>query len=188
MARLVARLAPESAEAHGLAALTLFSESRRGARFDAAGRFTPLEAQDPALWDGAMIAAAGEHLAAANRLAETGRFQLEAAIQALHAARAEPRAVAQVYAVLLRVAPSIGAETAFAAALGRAGDAASGLVRLDALPETRVAFYQPYWAVRAHLLATLDRPARAAFDRALGLTEDPRVRAYLLARRAEARR
>lgn len=189
LGRLVAQLAPSSAEAKGLLALMLFAESRRGARFGADGRYTPLDAQDVALWDRAMIQDASAALHAANAEAGTGRFQLEAAIQALHASRAEgvaadPTLITRIYEALLVVAPSVGAEISYAAALGRAGEPAAGLARLDALSSARVAAHQPYWAVRAHLLDAVGRPAATAYDHAIGLTEDPRVRAFLLARKA----
>jgi RNA polymerase sigma-70 factor (ECF subfamily) len=62
---------------------------------------------------------------------------------------------------------------------------ADALASLDALPADLVRDYQPFWALRAHLLPLLNRPAEArdALDRALGLTEDPAVRAFLLRRR-----
>jgi RNA polymerase sigma-70 factor (ECF subfamily) len=49
-----------------------------------------------------------------------------------------------------------------------------------------VTSYQPYWAVRAHLLSELGRKraAQEAFDRAIGLSEDDAVRAFLLTRRS----
>jgi len=56
---------------------------------------------------------------------------------------------------------------------------------LDELAEAAVATYQPYWAVRAHLLARAGRTveAAAAYAQAIGLTEDPAVRAFLLAKK-----
>ena len=52
---------------------------------------------------------------------------------------------------------------------------------LDAIPAEAVEHYQPYWATRAHLEQRLGRPreARAAFDVALRLTQDPAVRRFL---------
>jgi predicted RNA polymerase sigma factor len=62
---------------------------------------------------------------------------------------------------------------------------AAGLALLDAIALDAVTLYQPYWAVRAHVLQRLGRPGAAsdAFDRAIGLTEDDAVRRFLLARR-----
>lgn len=195
LARLAVRLAPENAEARGLLALMLFCESRRDARRTPDGAFAPLDAQDPALWRGELIDEAQAHLSAATARAGTGRFQLEATIQSLHAARrlglrAEPEAIAALYAALCAIAPSIGASVAHAAALGRAGTPAAGIAALNALPPDRVAAYQPYWAARAHLCAQLRdaASAEAAFERAIGLSEDPSVRAFLLGRRAALHR
>jgi RNA polymerase sigma-70 factor (ECF subfamily) len=69
-------------------------------------------------------------------------------------------------------------------ALAQVGDAAAGLDALDALPETSVADYQPFWAARGHVLALLNRKGEAeqAFARAASLTDDPALRDYLLKR------
>lgn len=191
LARLTARLAPDDAEAQGLLALVLFCESRRAARRGPGGVYVPLEAQDPALWDAAMIDEAVAALAAANKAPRTGRFQLEAAIQSLHASRrqggAPPyEAIAATYQALLRLAPSVGAQVGCAGALRAAGDAAGALALLHELPPRRVEGYQPFWAVKAHVLADLGRDAGDVFDRAAALAEDPGVRAYLLAQRGAA--
>jgi predicted RNA polymerase sigma factor len=72
-----------------------------------------------------------------------------------------------------------------AAAVAEVRGPEAGLALLDALEPAAVCAYQPYWAVRAHLLERLgDKPqAGEAFDRALGLTEDDAVRRFLLERR-----
>ena len=95
-------------------------------------------------------------------------------------------ALALLYEGLLRHAPTIGARVAHAAALGEARDAEAGLAALDAIPPDDIATYQPYWALRGHLLTATGRATEAvdAYDRAIGLSEDPAVRAFLLARRA----
>jgi RNA polymerase sigma-70 factor (ECF subfamily) len=61
-----------------------------------------------------------------------------------------------------------------------------GLALLDEIESESVTSYQPYWAVRAHLLRELGRTreAQEAFDRAIGLSEDDAVRAFLLKRRS----
>ena len=83
------------------------------------------------------------------------------------------------------MSPTLGTLTGHAAALAEARGAAAGLAALEAMPRERVSTYQPYWAARAHLLQRLGRSCDAtdAFDRAIGLTEDPAVRAFLLERR-----
>jgi len=191
LGRLVARLRPDEPEAQGLLALMLHCEARRAARRDAAGAYVPLGFQDLRRWSRPMIEEAEEVLAGAARLKAAGRFQLEAAIQSVHAQRVRTgetdwEAVTLLYEGLLRYAPTIGARVAHAAALGEARDAEAGLAALDAIPPDEVATYQPYWALRGHVLTALGRAAEAgeAYDRAIGLSEDPAVRAFLLGRRA----
>jgi len=191
LGRLVARLRPDEPEAQGLLALMLHCEARRAARRDAAGAYVPLGFQDLRRWSRPMIEEAEEVLAGAARLKAAGRFQLEAAIQSVHAQRVRTgetdwEAVTLLYEGLLRHAPTMGARVAHAAALGEARDAEAGLAALDAIPPDEVATYQPYWALRGHVLTALGRAAEAgeAYERAIGLSEDPAVRAFLLGRRA----
>ena len=191
LGRLAARLLPDQPEAHGLLALMLYCEARRAARRDAAGAYVPLGQQDSGRWSRPTIEEAERILTGAARFKAAGRFQLEAAIQSVHAQRARTgdtdwQAVALLYEGLLRHAPTIGARVAHAAALGEVRDAEAGLAALDAIPPDDIATYQPYWALRGHLLTATGRATEAgdAYDRAIGLSEDPAVRAFLLARRA----
>jgi RNA polymerase sigma-70 factor (ECF subfamily) len=87
LAEVLTALVPGDPEARGLAALIELSAARAPARVDADGRFVPLADQDPALWDRRLISRAHEHLRAAHARGQLGRFQLEAAIQAVHCAR-----------------------------------------------------------------------------------------------------
>src|SRR5271166_2228821 len=86
LGRVVAELAPAEPEAKGLLALMLYAHSRRGARRDVAGRYVPLSEQNAALWDLAAIDEAEALLRAASYSKAYGRFQLEAAVQSVHAA------------------------------------------------------------------------------------------------------
>ena len=113
-------------------------------------------------------------------------FQVEAAIQSAHNQRlftgTTPwRAIAELHGVLATHFPSIGAETGRAVALAECGHVGDGLAVLDGLPPDATRAYQPYWVARAHLLRMdgRDAPADEALARAIGLTEDRRVRAYL---------
>src|SRR5262249_38280936 len=133
---------------------------------------------------------AERHLAEASTCGRPGRFQLEAAMQSVHAERArsgriEWKAIVAFYAQLLRIAPTIGRRAGYAAALAEATGPEQGLAVLDAIDQDAVSAYQPYWAVRAHLLQRLGRTPEAsdAYDRAIGLAEDPAVRAFLLQKR-----
>jgi predicted RNA polymerase sigma factor len=169
----------------------LHCEARRPARRDARGGYVPLARQDVALWSRPMIDEAEEILASAARAGRLGRFQLEAAIQSAHARRAvtgrtDWEAIALLYEGLLHRAPTIGARVGHAAALGEARGAGTGLTALDALPPDAIGSYQPYWALRAHLLKSLGRTAEAkeAYARAIGLSEDPAAREFLVAQEA----
>jgi RNA polymerase sigma-70 factor (ECF subfamily) len=187
LGRLVVDLLPDAAEAKGLLALMLHCEARRSARRAADGRYVPLSEQDPARWSRSMIEEAEALLARAARAAAPARFQLEAAIQSAHAHRAvtgrtDWEAIALLYEGLLRWAPTIGVRVGHAAALAEVRGAAEGLAALNAIDGA--AEYQPYWALRAELLTRLGRnpEARDAYARAIGLSEDPAVRAFLTSR------
>ena len=188
LGRLVTRLLPGEPEALGLLALMLHCDARRAARRDADGRYVPLDQQDVARWSRAMIDEAEEILAAAASAGRPGRFQFEAAIQSAHARRATTgrtdwEAIALLYEGLLRCGATTGARVGQAAALARARDAAAGLAALDTLSHDTVSTYQPYWALRAHLLKRLGRAdeARDSYTRAIGLSEDSAVREFLAA-------
>ena len=194
LARVLRERMPDSAEVRGLLALMLFCEARRPARRDAAGRFVPLLDQDPAQWHAPLIDEAERELAAAAQLGRPARFQLEAAIQSAHvegirAGRMNWPAIALLHEGLVRASPTIGARVSHAAAVAEARDAKTGLALLDAIDAASVAGYQPYWAVRAHLLRAADREgeARSAYAHAIALTEDPAAAAYLVSRRDRGR-
>lgn len=187
--RTLVQLMPAEPEARGLLALMLHCEARRAARYTREGEFVPLDQQDTALWSRPTIDEAEQHLRAAAAFASTGRYQLEAAIQSLHAHRAvtgmiDWQEIALLYEGLVRLAPGVGARVGRAVALAQAGEVSAGLVALDEIPAERAADYQPWWAARGHLLVRLQRTAEAehAFIRAASLTEDPALRAYLLKR------
>ncbi len=191
LARLLAALLPEEPEALGLSALLCHCEARRPARRGPGGGFIPLAEQEVALWERALQAEAEAALHAAFALHRPGRFQLEAAIQSAHASRAvlgsTPWAgIRRLYDALAQLAPTAGALVGQAAATAEAEGAAAGLALLEALPPALAAAYQPYHALRAHLLARLGQDASASFRQAIGLAEDPAVRAFLTARMGEA--
>lgn len=189
LGRLLARLVPDEPEASGLVALMLHCEARRGARRDGGGRYVPLNAQDTTQWSPSLIDEAEQRLSAAAQRRQPGRFQLEAAIQSVHARRAviggtDWESIALLYEGLLRLAPTVGARVGYAAALAEARGTDAGLAALEKLPADVVSSYQPYWSLRGHLLAA-GRPneAREAYARAIELSQDPAVRAFLAERR-----
>jgi len=190
LARVLLELMPGEGEVRGLLALMLHCEARRPARRAGDGSFVPLSEQDPRLWLSPFIEEAESHLAESSKQGRTGRFQLEAAIQSVHAERArsgrtEWAAIVLFYQHLIRISPTLGTRTGYAAALAEAKGPTAGLAALDEIELGSVSDYQPYWAVRAHLLQRLgkSREAFEAFDRAIGLAEDPAVRQFLLQKR-----
>jgi len=190
LARVLLKLMPGEAEVRGLLALMLHCEARRPARRGQDGRYVPLSEQDPRQWTFSLIEEAERHLAEASRHRRTGRFQLEAAIQSVHAERArsgrtEWPAILRFYEQLIRVSPTLGTRTGYAAAVAEAIGPEAGLEVLDDIDLQSASVYQPYWAVRAHVLQRLGkaREAYEAFDRAIGLAEDLAVRQFLLQRR-----
>jgi len=198
LGRLVASLLPQEPEALGLLSLMLHAEARREARRDAQGEFVPLDAQDPARWEAALIDEAEALLFSASRMGAQGRFQLEAAVQSAHAARrlagrTDWAAIVELYDALLALTGSvvvaINRAVALAAHLDGPRGAAVGLAALDALKDdAQLAEYQPYWAARAALLARAGsaQAAAEAYRCAIGLESDPAVRRFLQAELARA--
>lgn len=195
LARTVTALMPDEPEARGLLALLLHAHARRPARRTENGCYVRLSDQDPALWSADLIAEAERELARAATAQRPGRYQLEAAIQSVHAARrrtgrTEWGAIACLYRELRRLTPARGAAVGEAASLlhARGPDACLGV--LDSIEARAVASYQPYWAVRAECLRAAGRAdeAAAAYDRAIGLSEDLGVRSFLAEERARTSR
>ncbi len=208
LALLLADLLPEP-EVLGLAALLCFSLARADAR-EADGAFVPLDEQDVARWDAALIER-GEALLrralavpgavpgagpAAAPAGPPGRFRLEAAIQSVHCARARTGrtdwpALLILHRALLHVAPTLGGRVALAAVVARVDGVAAGLAALDEIAASEPASgrFQPLWATRAHLLAEAGDAdaARVAYDKARSLTTDPALRAFLADRSAATR-
>jgi RNA polymerase sigma-70 factor (ECF subfamily) len=193
LARVLLQLMPAEAEVHGLLALMLHCEARRAARRGPDGRYVPLSEQDTQQWSLPLIEEAERHLAEAashGRSGRPGHFQLEAAIQSVHAERArsgrtEWDAITLFYEQLIRISPTLGTRTGYAAAVAEVKGPEAGLAVLDGIGLDALSSYQPYWAVRAHLLQRQGKTSEAAdaFDRAIGLAEDPAVRQFLLERR-----
>jgi RNA polymerase sigma-70 factor (ECF subfamily) len=191
LGRLLLRLLPDEPEVRGLLALMLHCEARREAR-RRGGAYIALSEQDTALWSRPLLLEADSCLIEAEQMGRLGRFQLEAAIQSLHAQRAftgrtDWDAIALLYEGLVRLAPTVGALTGRAAAVAEARGAEAGWNLLQQIPNEAVAGYQPFWAVSAHLLKRMGRPAEAAqaYDRAIGMCEEEAVKEFL---RGQARK
>ena len=135
LARVLLDLMPGEAEVRGLLALMLHCEACRAARRGSDGRYVPLSEQDSKQWSRPLIDEAESHLAAAASRSRPGRFQLEAAIQSVHAERArtgrtEWAAITLFYEQLIRISPTLGTRTGYAAAVTEAKGPEAGLAVL----------------------------------------------------------
>jgi RNA polymerase sigma-70 factor, ECF subfamily len=192
LGRVVVSLTPDEPEAMGLLALMLYAHSRREARRDAVGRYVPLSNQAVERWDQSAIEEAEGLLHAAGALGEPGRFQLEAAVQSVHAARrltetTDWEAIAVLYDALFALTASPVVAVNRAAAVAHARGAAAGLKLLDEVEaKGGLAGFEPYWVARADLCAKLGEvdAARSAYGLAIGLQSDPAARAFLIERLA----
>lgn len=188
LAFLAAQAMPGEAEALGLAALLGFCEARRPARLDDAGRFVPLDLQDTARWDAALLGEAQRLLGHAADLRQPGPYQLEAAIQAAQmdgvlSGTMPWDDIAGLYARLLALCPTLGGRIGHAVAVGLgSGGAMAGLALLETMADPSLSTHQPWWAAKARLaaLAGLREDAVAAYERALALTVEVAVRDWLV--------
>ncbi|CAA9212185.1 MAG: RNA polymerase ECF-type sigma factor [uncultured Arthrobacter sp.] len=186
LATVLAELLPDEPEVHGLAALICLSLARGTARTASAGGFVPLALQDTSLWDRNLIARGEEHLRQAHSLGRIGRFQLEAAMQSVHCARARTgttdwQALLRLNEALVALKPTLGGIVSLASTLGEASGPDAALSFLDTANAPALEDFQPAWATRAHLLVEAGRAmeAAAAYGRALALTTDPALRGFL---------
>lgn len=187
LGRMIVELIPDEPEAWGLLALMLYAESRRPARRTPEGDFVPFAQQNKALWDQDMIQEAEAALRRASGAKKIGRFQLEAAIQSAHvegvrAGLVPWSAILDLYDALIQLTGSPVASINHTLALAEVEGPQIALQALDAVStDRRVESYQPYWAVRANLLARTGRisEARRAYQVAIGLECDPAIRRYL---------
>jgi RNA polymerase sigma-70 factor (ECF subfamily) len=192
LGRLLAELLPES-ETFGLLALMLFQEARRGARTKADGGVVLLPDQDRARWDRTLIAEAEQGVTRAFATGEVGAYALQAAIAGEHARAAEASAtdwtrITQLYDLLLQASPSPVIELNRAVAVAMRDGPAAGLALVDALlARGELADYQFAHSARADLYRRLGRlaEARAAYQRALALTQQEAERRFIQGRLAE---
>jgi RNA polymerase sigma-70 factor, ECF subfamily len=188
LAKVLAVLMPDEPEVFGLLALMLLHDARRVARLDEAGELVLLEDQDRRLWDQERIEEGGRVLDRALSLRRGGPYQLQAAIASLHL---EPETdwpqVAALYAQLSRLTPSPVVDLNRAVAVAMAEGPEEGLALIDGLEGLDA--YLHLHSARADLLRRLGRRREAAqaYERALGLAEQPAERAFLERRLAEVR-
>jgi RNA polymerase sigma factor (sigma-70 family) len=193
LGRMLAELAPNEPEVHGLVALMEINASRAPARTDASGEPVLLLAQDRSRWDQLLISRGLKALARAEALGARGPYVLQASITACHARAHTPEAtdwarIAALYGELGAVLRSPVVELNRAVAVSMAEGPAAGLALVDALlAEPSLQNYHLLPSARADLLAKLGRlpEAREEFLRAASLTQNLRMRERLLARAAE---
>jgi RNA polymerase sigma factor (sigma-70 family) len=196
LGRILAELAPDEPEVHGLVALMEIQASRARARVGPSGEPVLLLDQDRTRWDHLLVHRGLTALARAEALGGTlGPYALQAAIAACHA-RARTAAetdwlrIAALYDALAQLTPSPIVDLNRAVAVGMAFGPAAGLELVDALvAEPSLRAYHLLPAVRGDLLAKLGRlaEARTEFERAAALTRNARERELLLARAAAAK-
>jgi RNA polymerase sigma factor (sigma-70 family) len=191
LGRMLAEIAPQEPEVHGLVALMELQASRMAARTDAEGRPVLLADQERGRWDHLLIRRGLAALARAEGLGgERGAYALQAAIAACHAraptsAETDWQRIAALYATLAEVAPSPVVELNRAVAVGMAEGPAAALALVDRLRDApALRRYQWLPSVRGDLLAKLGRTeeARSEFLRAAELAGNGREREFLLQR------
>ena len=194
LGRILAGLAPEEPEVHGLLALLELQASRARARVTPTGDLILLMDQNRALWDQLLIR---RGLAALERAQELGGamgpYALQAAIAACHARARTPdetdwRRIASLYDVLSSVVPSPVVDLNRAVAVAMAFGPEEGLELVESLgSEPALKAYHLLPSVKGDLLLKLGRrkEARAEFERAASLTRNERERSFLLRRAKE---
>jgi RNA polymerase sigma factor (sigma-70 family) len=193
LGRILAELAPQEPEVHGLVALMEIQASRLGARTRPDGEPILLLDQNRGRWDQLLIRRGLAALARAEQLGEDrGPYLLQAAIAACHArARTADQTdwarIADLYAELAARTPSPVIELNRAVAVSMAQGPQAGLELVDALTaEPTLKTYHLLPSVRGDFLKKLGRnaEARAEFERAASLTQNARERKLLLDRAA----
>jgi RNA polymerase sigma factor (sigma-70 family) len=174
-------------ETAGLLALMLLTAARTPARLDHEGDLVRLLDQDRRLWDQPMIEEGVALVETVLVRGYVGRFQIEAAIAAVHAEAKRPedtdwRQIAALYEMLHRVAPSDSVTLSRAVAVGMAEDPSAGLALTDELlDDAAMSRHHRTHAVRGHLLQMAGRSGEAAeaFRTAAQLTTSVLEQRYL---------
>jgi RNA polymerase sigma-70 factor (ECF subfamily) len=183
LARILATLMPDEPEVAGLLALLLLTESRRASRFRPDGSLAVLGEQDRNRWDRALIQEGQAIVRRCLRRNQPGPYQLQAAINAVHADAATLQAtdwpqIIALYDHLLAIAPTPVVALNRAIAIGELQGAAAALTLVDELDLDN---YHPFHATRADLLRRLGRDTEAAtaYERAATLAPTHAEREFL---------
>ncbi|AGZ41299.1 RNA polymerase sigma factor [Actinoplanes friuliensis] len=190
LTRVLRELLPGDGEVAGLLALMLLTEARRTARVSAGGELVSLDEQDRGAWDKALIAEG--HRLVRERLATgvaPGRYQILAAINAVHTDASDARAtdwsqIVALYDLLVRLDPSPVVRLNRSVAVAELDGPEVALADVDRLGD-KLDGYHAFHATRADLLRRLGRSgqSRAAYDRAIELAGNTAETAYLSRRR-----
>ncbi len=192
LGRLLRTLLPHDGEVAGLLALMLFTDARRPARVSRTGELVTLDEQDRGAWNHTLIAEGNalvweriEAVAAGG--GPPGRYQLQAAINAVHTEATSARdtnwsAIVALYGQMALSDPS--PIVRLNRAVAEVDGAGAGFAEIDRLAEV-LDDYHAFHAARADLLRRLGRSgeSRAAYNRAVSLAGNPAERAYLTRRR-----
>ena len=183
LARILATLMPDEPEAAGLLALLLLTESRRASRIRPDGSLALLGEQDRKRWDRALIDEGQSIVRRCLRRNQPGTYQLQAAINAVHADAAtleqtDWSQIVALYDQLIAIAPTPVVALNRAIAIAEVQGPAAALALVDELDLDN---YHPFHATRADLLRRLGRDSEAAtaYDRAAALAPTDAERAFL---------
>ena len=194
LARMTAELAPEEAEAHGLAALLELQASRSQARTGPDGQAILLSEQNRSRWNQLLIRRGLASIARADRIGAPGPYAIQARIAACHAtaatfAETDWNRIVALYDALLTILPTPVVALNRAVAVGMASGPHAGLEAVDAIAgDAALQAYYLLPAVRGDMLAKLGRgpEARGEFERAAAMTRNDAERAVLKRKAAEA--
>ena len=193
LGRLLAELMPDEPEVLGLLGLMLLIESRRAARAGTGGELVRLADQDRGIWDRDLIAEGHFLVRQCLRRGQPGPYQIQAAINAVHADAASAQAtdwrqILQLYDHLMTVAPGPVVALNRAVAVAEVAGPEPALDITDALAADLDGYYLLH-AIRADLLARLGRngDAERAFDAAIARTANTAERDLLERRRRSIR-
>lgn len=194
LGRVLCELLPLEPENIGLLALMLLQDSRRRARVDDCGELVTLEEQDRALWNRTEIDEGVQLLERALTMGAVGKYQLQAAIAAVHceaatAAETDWRQIVALYEELMRISSSPVVALNHAAAVAMADGFAEGLRMIEAIGASgKLDNYYLFHAARADLLRRLHRfdEAQIAYQAALSLTTNGVEQNYIRRRLREA--
>jgi RNA polymerase sigma-70 factor (ECF subfamily) len=192
LARLIVDLCDAHPETLGLLSLILFCQARQKSRIGKDGSFCPFSEQDASLWSRELMEEAERCLFRASITKSVGRFQIEAAIQSAHCqAKINNQdlsdEIVNLYKTLLTIHPSLGAKISYASVLLLSGETEKSIKIIETLDFEEIKTYQPYWVVKAAIYSVTNDVslAKAAYEKAISLSERQEIKLYLSKKRNE---